>query len=86
MVAAGPSWVEVELGPAAPLFTGGIVVPGEENKCPNESALQAWWACFRHKEMVDIEVPEKLHLEGTKEGKRQAGLLGMEMKKRIIKG
>jgi len=41
VVAAGPSWVEVELGPAAPLFTGGIVVPGEENKCPNESALQA---------------------------------------------
>jgi len=36
--------------------------------------------------MVDIEVPEKLHQEGTKEGKRQAVLLGMEMKKRIIKG
>jgi len=39
VVAAGPSWVEVELGPAAPLFTGGIVVPGEEMS--NEPVLQA---------------------------------------------
>ena len=35
-------------------------------KMSNESVLQAWWACFRHKEMVDIEVPEKLHQESTK--------------------
>ena len=38
VVAAGPSWVEVELGPAAPLFTGGIVVPGEEKGPMNQSS------------------------------------------------